>query len=104
MTQQTGLLAGQLVTHDLPDFGLNMVDMLLENVHATDQIDGTNIWFQVTAIVGPYDTTWVDFFKTIIQPSQTSTNISVGIAQVPVLTQAFIAQITVSASFTATVT
>jgi len=103
MTLSTGLLAGQLVTHDLPAFGINMLDMLIENVVASDQVDNANIWYQVTAIVGPYDVTWSDFFKTLIAPAQSSTNISVGVSQVLALQQVFTGGLTVSATFTATV-
>src|SRR5262249_8594190 len=47
---------------------LNLINtqMLIETVGITDSVDGYNIWYQVVAIIGPYDVTWVDFFGKLV--------------------------------------
>lgn len=65
-TRQKGFAPGQLCPVNMPYFGLVSTQMLIETVTITDSIDGFNIWYQVNAIVGPYDTTWVDFFSSLL--------------------------------------
>ena len=56
------------------------VPMLVGAVAFSDQADGFNIWYTVTAVVGPYDITWVDFFGNLLKkPTFAATTISVGV-------------------------
>src|SRR5258708_29667055 len=65
MTLDSQFVPGQLVTFDLPDYNLHMVDMLIESVNASDQQDGYNIWYSVTAVLDPYFVECVSFFSQI---------------------------------------
>lgn len=75
-TKQTGFAPGQLSPVNMPYFGLVNTQALVESVLITDQVDGINIWYQITAVSGPYDTTWVDFWSRILstQPQANSQN------------------------------
>lgn len=77
-TRQSGFLPGQFCPANMPYFNLISTSMLIETVTITDSVDGLNIWYQVTAIVGPYDTTYVDFFSKLLaqNASANSGNIS----------------------------
>lgn len=80
-TRQTGFAQGQLVTVNLPDYSLYNAQMLTESVNASDQHDTLNIWYEVTAVLGPYDVTWVDFFSKLLAQRALSNNINVGTGQ-----------------------
>lgn len=84
---------GQLATFNLPDFGLNNAELLIESVTASDARDGVNMWYSVHAVRGPADTTWVDFFSHILATEQKPENISVGVSQVVNTLQVFRANI-----------
>jgi hypothetical protein len=88
---------GQLITVNLPDFALNMAEMLVESVTASDQRDGVNIWYMVRAIMGPVDTTWTDFFSKLLKKPQKPENISIGVSQVINVLQTFTATVKTSA-------
>ena len=92
-TQQAGFVQGQLITVNLAMFGLGMAQMLIEQVDITDN-DGLNIWYTITAIIGAYDVTWVDFFATLLGSSTIANSINVGLGQ----------SVSVIVPFTATVT
>lgn len=95
---------GQLVTLDLPMYGLSGAQGIVEQVSATDSVDGYNIWYTVTAVSGPYDTTWTDFFKSLFAQITAAADINAGTTQSLTLVETFIASaITPSATFTATV-
>ena len=81
MTKQTGYAPGQLVTVNLPDHQLYNVQMLIEDVQASDQIDGFNIWYTIKAVSGPYDQSWVDFFKVLFKSTAQANSINVGVSQ-----------------------
>lgn len=83
---------GQLITVNLPMHALNMAQMLVESVHAADS-DGYNIWYTVTAITGPYDTTWSDFYGTLIKAANTNTSLSVGVSSSLALLKDFTVQV-----------
>jgi len=74
---------GQLITVDLPNHNLNNAQMLIESVSIIDSVDNLNIWYQVTAIQGPYDNNWVSFFSDLLRVSHPATNITVGSASTP---------------------
>lgn len=80
-TRIAGFAPGQLITVNLSAFNLNSVQMLIETVSATDAVDGINIWYSVTAILGPYDTTWVSFFSSLLKNVQMANSINIGVSQ-----------------------
>ena len=80
-TLASGYAQGQLIPVNLPPFGLNNVQMLIEEVSASDQQDGLNIWYTLHAVMGPYDTTWQDFFSSLLKQQVAASNISVGVSQ-----------------------
>jgi hypothetical protein len=60
LTRRTGLLPGQIQTVNLPDYGLNNSEMLIESIMTTTQ--GTITWYQITAIEGPEMGSWTQLF------------------------------------------
>jgi hypothetical protein len=101
---QSGFAQGQLITVDLPAHDLNSAQMLIESVTATDGVDSLNIWYQVTAVMGPYDNTWVAFFAAILAGQQVTDPINIGVSQIVAVLASFTASVTPTASFTVTVT
>jgi hypothetical protein len=77
-TRQSGFLPGQLCPVNMPYLGLANTNMLIETVSITDSIDGFNIWYQVTAIVGPYDVSWVDFFSSLLSQQAPANSGNIG--------------------------
>jgi hypothetical protein len=102
-TLQTGFQQGQLVTVNLPNHNLNSAQMLIETVQASDQIDGINIWFTVTAVQGPYDVSWVDFFSALLKQQQPSNSINVGVGSSISILQSFTGSLALSANLTVNV-
>jgi hypothetical protein len=96
-TQDSTYMQGQLATFNLPDFNLNNAELLVESVTASDQKDGLNIWYSVHAVMGPVDTTWVDFFSKLLATPQKVENISIGVSQVLNTLQTFTANVACSA-------
>lgn len=87
-TMQTGYAQGQLITVNLPWHKINNQQLLIESVVASDQRDALNIYYTITAIMGPYDVTWVDFFSKLLKTQQQPANINVGnTTSVNILTQ-----------------
>jgi hypothetical protein len=80
-TRVAGYFPGQLITVTYAPFNFSSTKMLVQSVHIDDQIDSFNIWCHITAIVGPFDTTWSQFFGKMLLPAGTSTAgaINVGI-------------------------
>ena len=70
-TRQTGFAPGQLCPVNMPYFNQINTQMLLETVSIAD-LDGVNIWYVLTGVRGPYDTTWVDFWSRILAPQVSS--------------------------------
>src|SRR5258708_2501660 len=101
-TRQAGLAQGQLVTVNLPDYSLYSAQMLIESVLAADTTDSYNIWFTVTAVLGPADVSWVDFFSKLLAQQSPANNINVGAGKSVVLLAAFTGSMTPTATFTAT--
>lgn len=74
---------GQLITVNLPNHALNNAQMLVESVSIIDNVDNYNVWYQVNAVQGPYDNTWVAFFSNLLKGSHPATNVTVGSASTP---------------------
>lgn len=104
LTSQYGFAPGQLVIVNLPDHGLLNTQMLIETVSATDQYDGYTLYWLVTAIVGPYDTSWVDFFRVLFSPTPVANAINVGTGSSVAILANFTAAITPTATLTVMVT
>lgn len=76
-TREKGLLEGQMLTCELPDFNLVNKQMLISAVHITDHgsgDSGVNIWFHVTAVGSPVDsaqfqTFWQNLMNQQSEPS-----------------------------------
>ncbi|MGH2478109.1 MAG: hypothetical protein ACRDHW_00420 [Ktedonobacteraceae bacterium] len=68
-TRMAGFAPGQLCPVNMPYFGLVNARMLIETVSIAD-LDGVNIWYILTGVQGPYDTTWVDFWSRVLAPQQ----------------------------------
>jgi hypothetical protein len=92
---------GQLITVDLPQYDLGNTQMLVESVVGGDQIDGYNLWYQVTAILGPYDTTWQAFFAQLLKTPQIVDSINVGESQSVVSLQPLVLNMAPSMTLTA---
>lgn len=97
-TRQTGFAQGQLVTVNLPDYMLYNAQMLLENVSAVDTVDSYNIWYEVTAVLGPYDVTWVDFFSKLLPQQAPANNINIGSGKSVAILASFTGSVTPSAT------
>src|SRR5260221_588274 len=104
MTMDSQFVPGQLVTFDLPDYNLHMVDMLIESVNASDQVDSLNIWYTVTAVLGAYDVTWQDFFSKLLVQKAPANSINVGLSQNLAILLQLTASVTTSATMNITVT
>jgi hypothetical protein len=101
-TRAAGFLPGQLITVDLPMHELNMAPMLIESVNGTDNVDSLNIWYQVVAVMGPYDTTWVQFFAALLASQQATNPINIGVSQTVGILASFTGSVTPSANLTVT--
>ena len=101
-TRQSGISASQWVTVNYGPLGFFNVQMLVEEVNASDQQDGYNLWYDVKCIQGPYDTNWVSFFKNILAPQQVANSINIGIAGGSIIPTNFVYGLTVSMTLTVT--
>lgn len=73
-TRSTGLAPGQMLTVNLSDFALSNKQMLISEVNLTDQQDGYNVWYHVTAIGSPiesvqWQTYWANLMLQSFDPS-----------------------------------
>jgi hypothetical protein len=67
-TRRSGLAPGQLLMVNLPDYGLNNVEMLIESV--TTKEEGNIIYYDVVAAEGPEQGSWTRFFDMLAQMIQ----------------------------------
>lgn len=100
-TKQSGFAPGQLITVNLPMHGLYNTQMLVESVLASDQTDFLNIWYTITAIAGPADTTWTNFFSKTLKQIAPPNSINIGTTSTVQLLANFTASYTLTMSFTA---
>lgn len=69
-TKTSGLAPGQMLPVNLPDFGLNGVNMLITGVSLSDQLDQMNIWYTVECIAGPAEVAqWQTFWQDLMAQS-----------------------------------
>lgn len=78
-TRATNLAPGQQITVNYGPFGFAGDTMLIENVHVDDSGDGFNMWYTVTAVEGPYDQTWQQFFEHAFAAPQQLLSINAGV-------------------------
>jgi hypothetical protein len=60
-TRRYGLVAGQVATVNLPGYGLDGTEMLIEKVTIQDD-NGTELWYQVEAVEGQPQGSWTKLF------------------------------------------
>jgi hypothetical protein len=69
-TRQTGLMEGQMLTVNLPDFGLNNKQMLISVVTISDQNDGYLIWYHVQCVGSPVEAAqWQTYWQGLMNQS-----------------------------------
>lgn len=95
-TKQSGFIPGQICNVNIPQFNFNSTQVLVETVTVAD-LDGINIWYQITAVLGPYDTTWVQFFSKLLSQQVPASSVNIGSTQQTSILQQFTATITPSA-------
>ncbi len=101
-TLTSGYAQGQLVTFTLPSYGLNSAQMLIEELTVSDQIDGYNLYYHIKAVLGPSDTSWVQFFGSLFRPNQPGNSINVSSTSTVTLLVALTATITPTITLTPT--
>ncbi len=93
-TLESDFAAGQLITVNYAPFGFSNLQMIVEEVSASDTQNGLTIWYTITAIAGPYDIGWTDFFNKLLRSVAPANSINVGVSQ----------SVNVAVNFTATIT
>lgn len=102
-TRVSGYAQGQLITVNLPMFNLASAQMLIESVSATDTIDRLNIWYIITAVLGPYDIGWVQFFSTLLAQQSIANSVNLGVGASVPLSATFTASPTITATLSVSV-
>jgi hypothetical protein len=77
-TLTSGLTEGQMLTVNLPDFGITNAQMLISQVELTDSInENFNIWNVVTAIGSPVESAqWQTFWQNLLNQSADALDLS----------------------------
>lgn len=77
-TRTKGFVPGQMLTVNLPDFGLNNKQMLINSVGIDDQgSDGFSVWFRIKAIGSPYESAnWQTYFQNLMAQSADPNDLS----------------------------
>lgn len=102
-TRRSGLAPGQLLTVTIPQHGFSAAQFLIQSIHISDE-DGQVIWYDVTAIQGPVNQTWIEFFGQLVtNANTTSESLSVGSNSTLVIAENISGSITPGAAYTATV-
>lgn len=101
-TLRGGLKPGQMLTVTLPHFNLNADLLLIESVRITHH--DKRFWYEVSALEGPINSTWVQFFAAMASGAKAVIDsINLGSDSTVTQLESFTATKTPSASFTATV-
>lgn len=101
-TRQSGFAPGQICNANLPYFGITNAQMLIDSVVIAD-LDLINIWYQITAIIGPYTNDWVSFYSKLFAQQAPAASINVGSTQQTSILQQFTATLTPTATLNASV-
>jgi hypothetical protein len=80
-TLVSGYVPGQQITVNYAPFGFSNSKMLVESVHIEDPTSQYDFRYTITAIIGPFDASWVQFFGKMLAPSgiSSASSISIGI-------------------------
>ena len=78
-TLDTSYVPGQLRAITYLPLGFFGTQMLITEVDTSDQQDGNNLWNTISAVIGPYDVTWVEFFSRLFKKNAIAASISLGI-------------------------
>jgi hypothetical protein len=101
-TTKAGLRSGQLATVTLPEHSLAGAQMLIEHVAAQEV--GIRLWYTVTAVIGPIDSSWVQFFQQLAGAVEGGIDtVSIGTSGTLVINQAVSESITWGESVTETI-
>lgn len=76
ITKQSGLKVGQLLTVNLPEHAISGGQALIQQIEVSEP-DGLDLYYDVTAIVGPINTNWVQFFQALI-PTTVNNDVTLG--------------------------
>jgi hypothetical protein len=102
-TYESGLAPGQMLTVNLPIHGITTAaPMLIESVNIKTS-PGFYLLYSVTALFGPVNATWLEFFKTLVGNAEQADIINLGSGSSLVTLATFTAALTITASYTATV-
>ena len=63
---------GHLITVDLPEYGLNSAEMLIERVTAYNPANSNLIFYTIEAVEGPTQGSWQKFFSDISEKTDTA--------------------------------
>ena len=63
---------GHLITVDLPEYGLNSAEMLIERVTAYNPANANTILYDIEAVEGPTQGSWQKFFSDISEKTDTA--------------------------------
>lgn len=77
-SQGVGLLEGQMLTVNLPDFTLVGAQMLISTIEITDSVNESfSMYYHVTAIGSPYDASqWQTYWQTLMNQATDSADLS----------------------------
>lgn len=87
ITRREGLLPGQLLTVDLPDYRLN-TQMLITNVSIYTESKNV-IWYQVTAIEGPEIKSWAQMFSEMVKRTDSTVRVGLGVGEIIIIPYQF---------------
>jgi hypothetical protein len=94
------LMPGQLLSASFPVYQLNGDQLLVESVDVT--FDGYTVWYDVSAVAGPINQTWPEYFKALTSKQATVDKINLGSGNTLATLQTFTATKAPTASFVAT--
>jgi hypothetical protein len=80
-TRQAGYAPGQMITVNLPNHQLYNTQLLISELVGTDQLDQLNMYYTISAVLGPYDISWIQFFSKVLAQNQIANSINVGVSQ-----------------------
>ena len=101
-TRWKGLAKGQLLTVNIPSAGWQLQNRTFLIEQVTSSQKGPWMWYDITAISGPFNSNWVQFYQWIAGAGKVAGNAG-GANQVSRQAQVFTAAWNWTASFTATV-
>jgi hypothetical protein len=103
LTHYPGLIHGRLLTCTYAPHALSGDQMLIESIDINDDPSVIHLWWRVKAVKGPYDTTWVDYFKGLQNNQSIANSINLGSNQIIAILQTFTATRSPTATATYTV-